>query len=98
MLTVKTMKEKKKGPYNTSWLYLRSAILDAIIRCELVCNPAIVTRPKFTIHVRRLTEGPTHSWVVTYSNNALTDGTTQRPSEGEASAQNIGAAASKDKT
>jgi len=93
------MKQKKKGLYNTSWLYLRSAILDAIKRCELVCNPAIVTRPKFTVHVRKLTEGRTHSWVVTYSNNdALTDGTTQSRSEGKVSAQNISATPSKDKT
>jgi hypothetical protein len=75
MLTVKTMKEKKRGPYNTIWLFLGSAIVAAIKRCEVVCNPAIVRRPKFTIHVLRLTEGPTHSWVVTCSNReAFTNG------------------------
>jgi hypothetical protein len=51
-----------------------NAIVKAIKRCELVCNPAIVTRPRFTIHVRRLSEGPTRSWLVSCTNNeALAD-------------------------
>jgi hypothetical protein len=69
------MKEKKMGPYNTNMIFLGSAIVAAIKRCELVCNPAIVSRSKFTIHVRRLSEGPPRSWLVSYSNNkALDDG------------------------
>src|SRR5271156_5893278 len=62
------MKGKKKStPVNG--LYLGSAIVAAIRRCELVCNPAVVTRPRFTIHVRRLNEGPTRSWLVSCVNS-----------------------------
>src|SRR5271163_2759988 len=57
------MKGKKKST-QVNGLYLGQAIAAAIKRCELVCNPAIVTRPRFTIHVRRLSEGPTQSWLV----------------------------------
>ena len=62
------MKGKKKStPVNG--LYLGSAILAAIKRCDLICNPAIVRRPRFTIHVRRLSEGPTRSWLVSCVNS-----------------------------
>lgn len=69
------MKGKNRGPCSTNRLYLGSAILAAIKRCELVCNPAILVRPKFTIHVRRMSEGPTRSWLVSCtSNEPLADG------------------------
>src|SRR5271156_3400073 len=62
------MKGKKKStPVNG--LHLGQAIVKAIKRCELVCNPAIVTRPRFTVHVRRLSEGPTRSWLVSCVNS-----------------------------
>src|SRR5271155_2817039 len=63
------MKGKKKRSTALNRLYLGSAIAAAIKRCELVCNPAIVTRPRFTIHVRRLSEGPTRSWLVSCVNS-----------------------------
>jgi hypothetical protein len=63
------MKGKKRGPYNTNTLFLSSAIAAAIKRCELVCNPAIVRRSRFTIHARRVGEGLARSWVVSYTSN-----------------------------
>jgi hypothetical protein len=69
------MKGKKRGPCKGKKLFLGSAIVAAIKRCELVCNPAVVRRPKFTIHVRRLSEGQTRSWLVSCVNSeALADG------------------------
>jgi len=63
------MKGNEKGPHNAKKLFLGSAIAAAIKRCELFCNPAVVTRPTFTIHVRRLSEGPTESWLVSCVNS-----------------------------
>ncbi len=41
------------------------AILRAIARCDLRCNPAVVETPKFTVHVRKLHEDPaTHTFVI----------------------------------
>jgi hypothetical protein len=65
----KTMKDKKRGRHNMNRLVLGSAIAAAIKRCEFICNPAIVRRPRFTIHVRRLSEGPTRSWLVSCSSD-----------------------------
>ena len=76
------MKAKKRGPYNTKKLFLGSAIIAAIKRCELVCSPAIVTRALFSIHVRKLAGGLTHSWVVSLSvNEALQQGTARKLAE-----------------
>jgi hypothetical protein len=74
MLIGKTMKEKKRGHYNKNKLFPGSAIVAAIKRCELICNPAIVSRPRFTIHVRRMREGPTRSWLVSCSDNGALAG------------------------
>jgi hypothetical protein len=65
----KAMTGSKRSRYKTNRLYLGSAIAAAIKRCEQVCNPAIVRRPRFTIHVRRLSEGPTRSWLVSCVNS-----------------------------
>jgi hypothetical protein len=65
----KTLKGNEKGPHNAKKLFLGSAIAAAIKRCELVCNPAVVIRPRFTIHARRLSEGPTRSWLVSCVNS-----------------------------
>jgi hypothetical protein len=32
----------------------RAAILEAITRCESVCNPALIDKRRFSVHVRRL--------------------------------------------
>lgn len=69
------MKERKRGPYNTNRLFLGSAIVAAIKRCELVCNPAVVSRALFSVHVRKLNDGLTQSWMVSLSvNEALVQG------------------------
>jgi hypothetical protein len=70
------MKGKNKGATAVNRLRLGKAIVAAIKRCELVCNPAVVIRPTFTIHVRRLSEGPTQSWLVSCVNSG-----TQLPRE-----------------
>lgn len=76
---MKTMKEKKRGAYNAKKLFLASAIVAAIKRCELVCNPAVVTRAFFSIHVRKLADGLTQSWVVSLSvNEALQQGNARK--------------------
>jgi hypothetical protein len=85
-----TMKDKKRGRYNTNRLYLASAVIAAIKRCEMVCNPAIVRRPRFTIHVRRLSEGPTRSWLVSCVNSeALADGKENGNSYDQPSGQRV---------
>jgi hypothetical protein len=63
------MKGKKKRSTAQNGLRMGKAIVAAIKRCELVCNPAVVIRPTFTIHVRRLSEGPTRSWLVSCVNS-----------------------------
>jgi hypothetical protein len=63
------MKGKNKGATAVNRLRLGKAIVAAIKRCELVCNPAVVIRPTFTIHIRRLSEGPTQSWLVSCVNS-----------------------------
>jgi hypothetical protein len=69
------MKGKKKKAISVKRLRLALAIIAAIKRCELVCNPAVVTRGHFSIHVRKLADGLTHSWVVSLSvNEALPQG------------------------
>jgi hypothetical protein len=32
----------------------RAAILEAITRCESVCNPALIDKRRFSVHVRQL--------------------------------------------
>jgi hypothetical protein len=63
------MKGKKKKSISVKRLRLANAIVKAIQRCELVCSPAIVTRALFSIHVRKLAAGLTHSWVISLSVN-----------------------------
>jgi hypothetical protein len=63
------MKGKKKKSISVKRLHLGKAIVAAIQRSELVCNPAIVSRPLFSIHVRKLAAGLTHSWIVSLSVN-----------------------------
>jgi hypothetical protein len=63
------MKGKNKRSIALNRLRLGKAIVAAIKRCELVCNPAIVRRPIFAIHVRRLSDGPTRSWLVSCVNS-----------------------------
>jgi hypothetical protein len=41
-----------------------AAILEAIIRCESVCNPAVIEKRSFSIHVRQLPAGEGKGWVV----------------------------------
>ena len=42
----------------------RVAILAAIQRCERLCNPAVVEKRWFSIHVRQLPAGEGRGWVV----------------------------------
>jgi hypothetical protein len=42
----------------------RAAILEAITRCESVCNPALIEKRLFSIHVRRLPASEGRGWVV----------------------------------
>jgi hypothetical protein len=41
-----------------------AAILEAIQRCERLCNPAVVEKRSFTIHVRQLPASEGKGWVV----------------------------------
>jgi len=41
-----------------------AAILEAIQRCERLCNPAVVEKRWFSIHVRQLPAGEGKGWVV----------------------------------
>jgi hypothetical protein len=42
----------------------RVAILEAITRCETVCNPAVIEKRRFSIHVRQLPVAEGKGWVV----------------------------------
>ena len=42
----------------------RAAILEAITRCESVCNPALIEKRLFSIHVRKLPKSEGKGWVV----------------------------------
>jgi hypothetical protein len=42
----------------------RAAILEAITRCESVCNPALIDKRRFSVHVRRLAASEGKGWVV----------------------------------
>jgi hypothetical protein len=42
----------------------RAAILEAITRCETVCNPALIEKRRFSVHVRRLAASEGKGWVV----------------------------------
>jgi hypothetical protein len=76
------MKGKKKKSISVKRLRMANAIVKAIQRCELVCNPAIVSRPLFSIHVRKLAAGLTHSWIVSLSvNEALQLGKARKLTE-----------------
>jgi hypothetical protein len=41
-----------------------AAIVEAILRCESRCNPAVVEKRLFSIHVRRLPTTEGKGWVV----------------------------------
>ena len=41
-----------------------AAILEAITRCESVCNPALIEKRLFSIHVRQLPASEGKGWVV----------------------------------
>jgi len=41
-------------------------ILEAIQRCESVCNPAVLERRKFSVHVRKASSTSGKIWIVTY--------------------------------
>ena len=42
----------------------RTAILAAILRCELVGNPAVIERDSYAIHVRKLPPADGKGWIV----------------------------------
>jgi len=42
----------------------RGAILEAITRCESVCNPALIEKRRFSVHVQRLAASEGKGWVV----------------------------------
>jgi hypothetical protein len=42
----------------------RAAILEAIARCESVCNPALIEKRLFSVHVRKLPVSEGRGWVV----------------------------------
>jgi hypothetical protein len=42
----------------------RAAILEAITRCESVCNPALIEKRLFSVHVRKLPASGGKGWVV----------------------------------
>jgi hypothetical protein len=39
-------------------------IIEAIQRCELVCNPAVLDRRKFSVHVRKVPSTSGTIWIV----------------------------------
>ena len=41
-----------------------AAILEAIQRCERLCNPAVVEKRWFSVHVRQLPASEGKGWVV----------------------------------
>lgn len=41
-----------------------AVILEAIMRCESRCSPAVIEKRLFTIHVRQLPAGEGRGWVV----------------------------------
>jgi hypothetical protein len=51
----------------------RSAILKGITRCESLCNPAVIEKPLFSIHVRQLPAGEGKGWVVRVIDKADVD-------------------------
>jgi hypothetical protein len=42
----------------------RAAILEAVTRCESVCNPALIDKRRFSVHVRKLPASEGRGWVV----------------------------------
>jgi hypothetical protein len=42
----------------------QAAIFKAILRCERVCNPAVIEKRMFSIHVRQLPASEGKGWVV----------------------------------
>ena len=76
------MKGKKKKSTPVNRLRLGKAIVKAIQRCETVCNPAVVSKPLFSVHVRKVADGLTQSWVVSLSvNEALLQGKARKLTE-----------------
>jgi hypothetical protein len=51
----------------------RAAILKAITRCESVCNPAVIEKRLFSIHVRQLPGAEGKGWVVRVIDKANVD-------------------------
>lgn len=45
---------------------IERTILEAIQRCESVCNPAVLDRRKFSVHVRKVPSTSGKIWTVTY--------------------------------
>ncbi len=41
-----------------------AAIIEAIVRCDSVCNPAVIEKRLFSIHVRQLPASEGKGWVV----------------------------------
>lgn len=41
-----------------------AAIFEAIMRCETVCNPAVIEKRLFSIHVRQLPPSDGKGWVI----------------------------------
>jgi len=42
----------------------RATIFAAILRCEIVCNPAVIERDSYAIHVRKLPPADGRGWIV----------------------------------
>jgi len=55
-----TAKTKKDGKLSIP----RRAILKAIMRSESLCNPAVIEKRLFSVHVRQLPAGEGKGWVV----------------------------------
>jgi hypothetical protein len=58
------MSRAPKAPKDRKLPIPHTAIIEAMIRCESVCNPAVVEKRLYSIHVRRLLAGEGKEWIV----------------------------------
>jgi hypothetical protein len=58
------MSRAPTAPKDSKLSIPHTAIIEALIRCESVCNPAVIEKRLFSIHVRRLLAGEGKGWIV----------------------------------
>jgi len=66
----------------------RAAILRAIMRCESLCNPAVIEKRLFSIHVRQLPASQGKGWVVRIIDKESISATDEPPRRPEGGARN----------